>query len=191
MFFVAEVLLANPGRAFAAHLGKAHGAAVHPNTHEMATNACHGTRAFRHLGTGVVRAARTEPGHAICRRVKHQTILSALFGINDAQLCIHARQHVGWQIELEQTFGQSLGNEGGREIGIGSEQTVSHWIGHGPLAAGIVAFKLIKLAHNARPLRVRPVVQLFFQLILNDLAFFLHHQNLFQAFCKLARSLSL
>jgi len=44
MFFMAEVLLANPGRAFAAHLGKAHGAAVHPNTHEMATNAGHGPR---------------------------------------------------------------------------------------------------------------------------------------------------
>ena len=42
MFFIAEMLLANPGRSLAAHLGKAHGAAIHPQAHEMTANARHG-----------------------------------------------------------------------------------------------------------------------------------------------------
>ena len=43
MFFVAEMLLPNPWCAFTTHLRKAHGAAVHPDTHEVTTNTGHGT----------------------------------------------------------------------------------------------------------------------------------------------------
>ena len=42
MLVVAERLLADPRHALAAHLGEAHGAAVHPQAHEMAANASHG-----------------------------------------------------------------------------------------------------------------------------------------------------
>ena len=42
MLIVAEMLLTNPGRTFAAHLGKADSAAVHPQAHEVTTNARHG-----------------------------------------------------------------------------------------------------------------------------------------------------
>ena len=54
MVFVAEVLLTNPRRALAAHLRKANRAAVHPHTHEMATNARHRPRTFWNFGAGVV-----------------------------------------------------------------------------------------------------------------------------------------
>ena len=75
MFFIAEMLLTNPGCSFAAHLGKAHGAAIHPQTHEVTANACHGARPLRHFGTGVVWATRAKPRHAIGIRVQRQTVL--------------------------------------------------------------------------------------------------------------------
>src|SRR5690606_13705676 len=53
---------ADPVDAFAAHLGQAAGVAVHPRRHVMATHARQRLAAFRHLGRGVVRAARTEIG---------------------------------------------------------------------------------------------------------------------------------
>ena len=62
---VAEGLLAHPGHALAAHLGKAGGAAVHPQRHEVATNAGHGARALGHAGAGVVRATGAKPRLAI------------------------------------------------------------------------------------------------------------------------------
>ena len=54
MFLMAEVLLANPRRALAPHLRKTNRAAVHPHTHEMATNARHRTRSFGYFGAGIV-----------------------------------------------------------------------------------------------------------------------------------------
>ena len=63
-----ERRLADPVRAFAAHLGEALGLAVHPLRHEVAADAGIGARALRHHGRGVVRTARAEIGHARRRR---------------------------------------------------------------------------------------------------------------------------
>ena len=59
-----ERRLADPLRALAAHLGEADGRAVHPQRHEMAADAGRRDRAFRHLGRGIVRAARAEERRA-------------------------------------------------------------------------------------------------------------------------------
>src|SRR5690554_4067139 len=52
--------LAQPGHAFAAHLGEGVGAPFHPGGHVMAANATQGTTAFGHLSGGVMGAARAE-----------------------------------------------------------------------------------------------------------------------------------
>ena len=57
--------LADPGHAFAAHLGEGGGGAVHPGGHVMAANAGHGARTFGHARAGVVRAAAAKPGGAL------------------------------------------------------------------------------------------------------------------------------
>ncbi len=62
-----EGRLADPVRAFAAHVGEALGRAVHPLRHEMAADAGIGAHALRHAGGGVVRAARAEIGNAESR----------------------------------------------------------------------------------------------------------------------------
>ena len=59
-----ERRLADPVRAFAAHLGEAGGVAVHPLHHVMAADAGIGARALRHHGRGIMRAARAEIGRA-------------------------------------------------------------------------------------------------------------------------------
>ena len=82
VFFVAEVLLANPRRALTPHLRKANGAAVHPHAHEMTTNARHGARTFGNFGAGIVGTTRAEPRHAICRGIEHQAVLCALLGVD-------------------------------------------------------------------------------------------------------------
>ena len=65
MRLVHKGLLAHPGHALAAHLREACGGPVHPQRHVVAANAGHGTRALRHFGAGVVRAARAKPGRAL------------------------------------------------------------------------------------------------------------------------------
>ncbi len=59
-----ERRLADPLRPLAAHLGEADGRAVHPQGHEMTAYSGAGDRAFRHLGRGIVRTARTEERRA-------------------------------------------------------------------------------------------------------------------------------
>ncbi len=76
-----ERLLADPGDAFAAHLGRVVDVAVHPVGHEVAADAAEGAAAFRHLRRRVVGAPGAEvgqPGHVewrairrfLCRAVK-------------------------------------------------------------------------------------------------------------------------
>ena len=59
-----EGRLADPVRAFAAHLGEAVGLPVHPLHHIVAADAGVGAHAFGNLGGGIVRAAGAEIGRA-------------------------------------------------------------------------------------------------------------------------------
>ena len=48
---------------------------------------------------------------------------------------------------------------------------------------------VVKLADHPRAHIVTPVVELFLELVFEDLAFFFHHQNLFQTLCKFVHAL--
>ena len=50
---------------------------------------------------------------------------------------------------------------------------------------------LVELADDARPNVFTPVVELFFELILNDRTFFFYDQNFFQSFSKMPYPLAL
>src|SRR5271165_715040 len=63
-----ERRLANPRRAFPAHLGKSGGGPVHELGEIMAADAGERAAALRNLGGGVVRAARAEIRGAAKRR---------------------------------------------------------------------------------------------------------------------------
>src|SRR6185369_900477 len=79
MLFGGKRLLADPRHAFAAHLREADGGAVHPHRHEVAADAGHRARSFRHHGGSVVRAARAEPRLAVGLDFEH--LHRALLGL--------------------------------------------------------------------------------------------------------------
>jgi len=84
----------------------------------MATNAGHGARTFRHLGRCVVRTTRAEPGLAIGLDFQH--LQRTFFGLQNGQLRIHARRHVAVQAELAHALGNCLGDQGGRQVRVGT-----------------------------------------------------------------------
>ena len=133
MRLVHKGLLAHPGHALAAHLREARGGPVHPQRHVVATNAGHGTRALRHFGAGVVRAARAKPGRALGRQRAH---LQRRFARGQKrQVSVHAGGRALVHPQLLQALGNGLGNQGGREVGIGAQQGLGAGVGQAPLAA--------------------------------------------------------
>ena len=175
---VAERLLPHPGHAFAAHLREAHRSAVHPDGHEVAANAGHGARALGHFGGGVVRAARAKPGLPISLNFKH--LHDRFLGVQDRQVGVEPGLRVGVHPELFQALGNGACNQRRRQVGVGAQQRVGGGVGHGPFAPAETALSLAvrELAQHIGTHVRAPVVQLFFHLVFNDLAFFFHHQNL-------------
>ena len=106
-----EGLLTHPGHALAAHLGKAHGAAVHPQHHVVAANAGHGARTLGHAGRSVVRATRAKPGRAIGVELDH--LHGAFLGLDQRQPRIDAGQRVGVQPQLLHPRGNGFGDQRG------------------------------------------------------------------------------
>ena len=153
----------------------------------MAADAGHGARALRHAGRSVVRAARAKPGRALGVDFDH--LHGALFGLYQRQPCGYARAHVAGQVKLLHARRNRLGDQRGRQVGVGAQQCVRRRVGHAPLAAAEVAFDLVELAQDDRPHISAPVVQLFLELVFNDLAFFFDHQNFLQAGGKFTREL--
>ena len=155
----------------------------------MAADAGHGARAFGHAGRRVVRAARAKPGRAFGVDLDH--LHGAFLGLDQRQPRVDAGAHVAAQVELFHACGNRLGDQRGRQVGVGPQQRVRRRVGHAPLAAAEVALDLVELAQNVGPHVSAPVVKLFLQLVFNDLAFFFDHQNLLQAGGKFARELRL
>ena len=60
MLFADERRFAHPGHAFAAHLGEAFRAAIHPQSERVAANARIGAHAFGNDGRGIMRTAGAE-----------------------------------------------------------------------------------------------------------------------------------
>ena len=57
MLFAGEGCDPDPEHALAAHVSEGFGVAVHPQGHEVATDAGEGAAPFRHLGRSIVRTA--------------------------------------------------------------------------------------------------------------------------------------
>ena len=203
VLFVAEGLLPHPRHALAAHLREADGRAVwHPGRHVVAANAAHGARALGHAGAGVVRAARAEPGHAhgigqLVARADLQLVHAALIGFQQRHLRFDASPQIAAQL-VEQAgvlepLDQRTCDQGRVQVGVGAQQRVGRGVGARPFAAskalGVVLFFAGELADHAGPHVRAPVVQLFFELVLDHLALFFDHQNLLQARGELARQL--
>ena len=152
----------------------------------MAADARHRTRTFGYFGRCVVRAAGAKPRRAFAVDREHRQGL--LFGLQHRQTCINAGGHVGIEAKLFHARGNCFGYQRRRQIGVRAQQRVGRWIRHAPLATTMLP-GITKLANNVGPHIGTPVVQLFFQLIFNDLALFFNHQNFLQASGKLTRQL--
>ena len=186
MLVLGERELPHPRHALTAHLREGGGAPVHPHRHVVAADARHGAGALGHARAGVVWAAATKPRSALAG-VGLELGHGAFAGFNDGKARVHAGHDVCRDTELLQPLGNRLGDEGGREVGLGTQQPVLAGVGHGPLATRDVAFRFVELAQHMRAHIGTPVVQLFFQLVFDDLAFLFHHQDLLQPLGKTAR----
>ena len=154
-----EGRLADPGSALAAHLGEQLGVAVHPAHHVVAADAGMPDASLRHPGGGVVGAAGTE-----VRRACHggrRGLQPPLLGIEKLQPFADRRAVV----ELHHPGADRAGHHRRGQLGQVGDQ---------------VPALFIEFAHHPRTFRHRPVVQLPRDLVLEDAALFLHHQDLLQ-----------
>ena len=162
-----EWLNAHPRHALAAHLREGHGHfRPDPGRHVVAadTRQCFGT--FRHFGRGVVRAARAERRDA---RNLGAWPLQRSFLVFDE---LEARLDNLAGVELGNAFGDHARDHRRGQFAGRRQQPVA--TRHFPFAVIIV------FADHARAYVVAPVVELFFHLIFDELALFLHHQDFLQ-----------
>ena len=161
---VSKRRLADPGRALAAHLGKGVGVAVHPLGHVVATDTALGAAAFRQFGRGVMRAAGAEVRGAY----------GGVFG--RGQRCFLGREkgqtlfNLWAAVDRREALGDGAGDHRRGQFGEVRQKRM----------AGFV-----ELANHHRALAHGPVVQLTGELVFDDAAFFLDHQNLVQTFGEL------
>ncbi len=152
--------LPDPRRTLAAHLRERDGIAIHPGGHVVATDAADRAAAFGHARRGVVRTARAEvrlPLHLVADRREPSILLLEK---------PHALLDVGARVEAAHALGEHARDERRRELAVRRQQ---------PLAA------LVLLADDQRPpLRV-PVVELLFDLALDDAALFLDDDDFLEA----------
>ena len=180
MFGPGKGFLPNPGHAFATHLREGVGVAIHPDGHVMAANAGHGTRAFGHPGRGIVRTARAEPGFAFHHH--RQALVFFFFGLYHGNARLDASMNGFGQGVFCKAFGNRFGNNGWRQFMIGRQQPFA--TRHRPLTTTVIAG--IKFAIHIGAHVIAPVIQLFFQGIFQNLAFFFHHQDFIKSLGKIA-----
>ncbi len=177
-----ERRLAHPGHALAAHLAEGLRGTVHPHHHVMAADTGHAARAFGHAGRGVVRAARAEPGRTLSTSARR--LQGALARVDHRQpfadAALHIHPGVAQDAQPLQPRGDGAGDDRRIEVRLGGQQPVTTGIGLAPFAAGAVSRDFVELADDVGPHVFAPVVELFLELILDDLALFLHHQNFLQ-----------
>ena len=183
MGVLGEGRLAHPGHALATHLREGAGGAVHPHRHVVAADAGHGAAALGHAGAGVVRTAAAKPWHAVARGLALGDLERGLAGVQHGNALVHALGDVFGHADLGQALDDGARDEGRRQVRIGAQQPVLAGIGHRPFAAVLIA----ELADHVGPHVGAPVVQLFLDLVFDDLALFLHHQDFLQAAREVAR----
>ena len=142
----------------------------------MAADSGHRARALRYPGGRVVRAARAEERHALRRRVDIQR--GPFAGGDHGQPRLNSCAHVRRKFQLADAGRDRLGHDRRGKLVGRRQNPVS--LRHGPFAPVL----LVELADYARHALASadPLEQLLFQLILDHLPFFFHHQDFGQAF---------
>ena len=173
-----ERLNPHPGHAFAAHLREGHGFfGANPHRHVMTADARQRLTAVGYAGRGVVRTAGTEIRHP--SDFLARTGQGRLLVLDEFQ----PRLDNGAGVELGDAARDDTGNHRRREFTGGGQQPFA--------AVNIPLAVLVILADDAGPHVALPVVQLLLHLVLDQLALFLHHQNLIQAFGKVPHAVGL
>jgi hypothetical protein len=174
--------LADPGRAFAAHVG---GQLVHLRVdrgrHHVAADAGQRERTVRHLGRGVVRAAGAIEGRAEGRG--HGLHQYGVLGFEEGQARLDQVARALVQVQARDAAGDHARHLRHREVGFRRQQ---------PFAARRHPLALVvELADDVRADVVAPVVQLFLQLVFDHLALLFDHQDLVQALGEFAHAFRL
>jgi hypothetical protein len=173
VLLLGERRLTHPGRTFAAHVGIGCRGPVHPQHHEMAADAGQRARTFRHTGRCVVRAAGAEIGRADNRDHRRG---GALLGFDHRQAVADARRGE----MAPDAVGDHARDLRRRQLARGRQQ---------PTAVGQFPFALlVELADHAGSDVLAPVVELFLQLVFDQLSLFFHHQDFFEAFGEAAHA---
>ncbi len=178
VFFSRERRLPDPCHAFRAHVGKRRRFTIHPQHHVMATDTGQRTTAFRYLGRCVVRAAGAEMGNAVLVRIRFRTMrLQHVF------LCFqksNALLHALLDRMASKVF-RNARSDRARDLGrtqfVGCRQQPVA-VTFARVAAPFAG--IIELADHARTNVVAPVVQLFLDLVFENLALFLDHDDFVQ-----------
>ena len=186
VLFTGEWRVADPGSAFGAHVREGGGFAIHPQHHVMAADTGQRAATFWYLGRGIVRTTGTEMRNPILGRIR----LAADFQYRFFRFEI---RHALLDALLDRMAGKVFTDaRGNRARDLRRVQFIGRWQQpvavpfarrHAPFAG------VVELADHAWPHVVAPVVEFFFELIFEYLAFFFDYQNLFQPLCEVAHTL--
>jgi hypothetical protein len=114
-----------------------------------------------------------------------------LLGLQDRQLRVDARLHVGARPIFLTRCAMARAISAGDRSALARSSVLAARVGHRPFAAREVALDLVELAVDVGAHVGAPVVELFLELVFDDLALFLDHQDLLQAGGEVARELRL
>ena len=151
-----ERRLPDPGRALAAHLREGIGAALHPRDHVVAADTAAGAAALGHHGRGVVRAARTVVRRAFDDRARRGQRL--FLAVEEIEPPLHVLALV-------------IAADAARDRARDHRRREFRQVGQ-QRAAVLVVF-----ADHARAALHRPVVELPGELVLDDRALLLDHED--------------
>src|ERR1051326_7390143 len=186
VLLVREGCLADPGRAFGPHVREGGRIAVHPERHEMATDARHGAAAFGNTRRGVMRTPRAEIRLAQGRDARARQ--GFFLEIQKSEALAELRTKCAGHAELFEPLRDRAGDHRRRVLVMRWQEPRT-----GRLTAAAAPFAaVVELAHHAgRAHALLPVVELFLDLVLDDLALFLDHEDFLEAFGKPPRALRL
>src|SRR5438067_9680655 len=178
--------LADPGRAFRTHVREGRGVAVHPERHEMAADARHCAAAFRDARRGVMRTAGTEI--RLAQRRDARARQGFFFEIQKSEPLAKLRTNCARHAELFQPLRDRAGDHRRRVLVMRGQEPRA-----GRLTSAAAPFAaVVELAHYPRRAHaLLPVVELFLDLVFDDLALFLHYEDFLQAIRKPPRALRL
>ncbi len=157
--------------------------AVHPDRHVVAADAGDRARAFGHLGRGVVRAAGAEARRARDRRGAGAAQRRFL-GLEDVRRASMSAAHAR-SPRLAEAPGDARGDHRRGRAGRRRRAAAIRCRMHSPHFACSSNLPSTLRAHVGAP-----VVELFLQLVLDDLALLLDDQDLLQARGELARDVA-